>query len=164
MEERKHGQRWSVKYNGKWMLRSRYIWELNFGNIPDGCVIHHIDENKENDDINNLVMMTDYAHRAYHGKNKSVKTRASARKNMIGKNKAEKNGMYGTHEKNPSARKVKNIDTGEIFDCMIDAAKKYGGSQQNIGKVCKGLRNTCAGFKWEYVGDFYWIENKGVKK
>lgn len=45
------------------------VWE-NFmrTHVPNGCVIHHIDEDKSNDDIFNLVCMTRSEHNKWHGK------------------------------------------------------------------------------------------------
>jgi oligoribonuclease NrnB/cAMP/cGMP phosphodiesterase (DHH superfamily) len=36
------------------------------------------------------------------------------------------------------------------FDSIIEAEKQTGIQSQNIGKVCKGERETAGGFKWEY--------------
>lgn len=41
------------------------------GDIPSGHVVHHIDENKLNNAINNLMLLTVSEHRALH--NKGVK-------------------------------------------------------------------------------------------
>lgn len=38
--------------------RPRYIWEQNYGAIPQGYVIYHKDGNTSNDDINNLELIT----------------------------------------------------------------------------------------------------------
>jgi len=52
--------------NGKNVQYSRYIWEKNFGEIPNSLIVHHIDGNKKNDNINNLALMTFTAHNQIH--------------------------------------------------------------------------------------------------
>lgn len=47
--------------------------------------------------------------------------------------------------------KVKNVDTGEIFNSLLEATKKYG--TRHICCVCKGKRKTAAGYRWEYYVD-----------
>ncbi|MBR0060392.1 MAG: HNH endonuclease, partial [Selenomonadaceae bacterium] len=47
---------------------SRVVWTYYNGEIPDGYEIHHVDENKANDDISNLQMMTKSEHWKIHGK------------------------------------------------------------------------------------------------
>ncbi len=46
---------------------------------------------------------------------------------------------------------IRNVDTGEIFSCLADAATSVGVSKAAIVKVCQGQNQTCKGFKWEYV-------------
>lgn len=66
--------------------------------------------------------------------------------------KADRPHMYGGT--NPSARKVKNIDTGEIFNTMTEASKRYPGlSRQSINHNCVGRTKKAGGFRWEYVKD-----------
>lgn len=50
----------------------------------------------------------------------------------------------------PWARKVINLDTGEIFDCIKDAEKIYG---VKVGEVCRGNRKKCGGCRWQYYDD-----------
>lgn len=40
----------------------RYVWEQVNGPIPSGCIIHHIDGNKTNNNIANLQLMTKKEH------------------------------------------------------------------------------------------------------
>ena len=47
--------------------------------------------------------------------------------------------------------KVRNVDTGEVFDSVKKAAEKYSLKDTHISRVCKGKRKTTGGFKWEYV-------------
>lgn len=45
---------------------------------------------------------------------------------------------------------VINIDTGELFDCSEDAAKKYETKSENIKRCCRGEAKSCRGFRWAY--------------
>lgn len=50
------------------------------------------------------------------------------------------------------AKKVKNIDTGEIFESAISAEIYYQGYKSgNLSKACTGKNKTFAGFRWEYI-------------
>lgn len=63
-------------------------------------------------------------------------------------------GSYREHvigSNNPSAKKVVNIDTGEVFGTLSEASAKYGVSRQAIGKVCNGHRKTSGGYKWRFL-------------
>lgn len=53
---------------------------------------------------------------------------------------------------NPRARKVKCVETDEIFECVSYAAKKYNITPLQISKVCKGIRKTAANLHWVYEG------------
>lgn len=53
----------------------------------------------------------------------------------------------------PWARKVRNIDTGKVFDTMKAAAEYYNISTSHIVCVCKGRRKTTGGYRWEYVNE-----------
>lgn len=45
-----------------------YVWEKHNGEIPRGFQIHHFDENKDNNNISNLMCMTKVQHNAWHAK------------------------------------------------------------------------------------------------
>ncbi len=53
----------------------------------------------------------------------------------------------------PRRRKVKNIDTGELFNSISDAAKSVGISSTAISNCCKGVGKTAKGFHWKYVDE-----------
>jgi len=59
-----------VKRDGKFMLNTHYVFcsYYRLKEIPKGFVIHHKDNNSLNDSIDNLVMMTDKAHKEFHNK------------------------------------------------------------------------------------------------
>ena len=44
----------------------RYVWEYFNGEIPKGFQIHHVDEDKNNNDIDNLQLTTTSNHLRYH--------------------------------------------------------------------------------------------------
>ena len=48
-------------------------------------------------------------------------------------------------------RKVLNVDTGEMFDSIKEAAERYGLKATHITRVCKGKRKTTGGYRFEYV-------------
>ena len=45
----------------------RYVWECNYGAIPEGYHIHHIDHDKSNNNIENLKLMKADEHMSLHG-------------------------------------------------------------------------------------------------
>lgn len=47
-------------------------------------------------------------------------------------------------------KKVMNLDTSEIFESVKEAGKSVNRNSSNISNCCKGKRNTCGGFHWEY--------------
>ena len=49
-----------------WRLRAQVVWEAANGPLPRGCVVHHKDENKLNDALGNLEMLTKGQHLAEH--------------------------------------------------------------------------------------------------
>ena len=51
------------KYVHQWVWMQYYNCQ-----IPKGYVIHHIDENYQNNWIGNLVCITDYQHKCIHNK------------------------------------------------------------------------------------------------
>ncbi len=54
-----------------------YVWECERGEIPEGHSVHHIDENKANNSIDNLALMTSSDHSRHHS-NEKVKTNYDA--------------------------------------------------------------------------------------
>lgn len=52
--------------NQKMKCVHRLIYETYVGDIPKGCVLHHINENKLDNRIENLICMTREEHIAHH--------------------------------------------------------------------------------------------------
>lgn len=109
--------------------------------------VDHINADKTNNSVNNLRWVT-----AKENIRNPLNMVHLTGKNhpMFGKKRSEetKNKMRGKN--NPRARKVKNIETKEIFDTVIDAEKKYNLSRGCI--KCAIKKNwKSAGYHWEYV-------------
>ena len=60
--------------NGRHIICGRrlyyFVWELFNGPIPKGYQIHHKDENRLNDRLDNLEILTEFEHKSLHGKEK----------------------------------------------------------------------------------------------
>lgn len=54
-------------------------------------------------------------------------------------------------ENNSQKRRVRNIETGEVFDTIKEAAGKYNIIPTHITRVCRGKRKSTGGYHWEYV-------------
>jgi len=52
--------------NGKCISEHKYIWEHHNREIPLGCEIHHKNWNKKDNKIENLSLMSSYAHKRLH--------------------------------------------------------------------------------------------------
>ena len=48
-------------------------------------------------------------------------------------------------------RRVKCVETGQIFESILQASAETGCERGNIVDCCRGKRKTCRGFHWEYV-------------
>lgn len=48
-----------------------YVWRYFNGPVPDGFHIHHIDEDKRNNDIENLTCISQFNHLSLHGKERA---------------------------------------------------------------------------------------------
>jgi hypothetical protein len=56
----------AIYLNGKSFHIHRLVWEKNYGTIPEGCIVHHKDENKLNWSIDNLELLTRAEHTDTH--------------------------------------------------------------------------------------------------
>lgn len=71
-----------INYQGKNIQYSRYVWIKQYGNIPNNLLVHHIDGNKYNNNLDNLALITIKGHNFLHRHpawNKGIK--ASENKN-----------------------------------------------------------------------------------
>lgn len=55
-----------IEEPNKWIEYAKFVWIQHNGNIPKGFLIHHIDKNTLNDNIENLALVTRKAHINIH--------------------------------------------------------------------------------------------------
>lgn len=114
----------------------RIIFETFVGEIPDGYIIHHIDENKKNNAVSNLLMVTAEEHVKIHftGKpswNKGLKTPKESHK----KQWETRRKKYPTDERN------KNIfNDKEKGLTLKELSAKYKLCARQILTICKSLK------------------------
>lgn len=73
----------SAKINGKRRRLHVFVWEHYNGSVPEGYQVHHIDEDKGNNDITNLVLMTSSKHSRHHAIENAIDNYEAVRDNMV---------------------------------------------------------------------------------
>jgi hypothetical protein len=67
MLKRKHGKYIEVKTENGWKKEHRYVMESHLGRLLEkNEVVHHIDGDKSNNDVDNLVVMDRAEHTKMH--------------------------------------------------------------------------------------------------
>lgn len=143
----------------------RSVYELFVGDIPDGMQIDHIDDNRANNNVYNLRVVTPL-------ENTRKVFAEGHNKNVAGKN----NPMYGRKQTKESRAKMSATRTGmklseshrrnigcaqekpvlcveenKSFRSAKEAARHYGAYGNNISQCCNGIRKTCHGFHWKFI-------------
>lgn len=120
----------------------RLVYERMIGKIPEGFHIHHIDGNRGNNDISNLMAIDGRIHNSLEMR----RIRKMMKEDVTAK-------MLETRSKHGSCRsmKVKCIETGKIYDSITEASREFEGSRQNIVNALNGRQAKAFGYHWEYV-------------
>lgn len=112
----------------------RLVYEAFNGKIPEGMQVNHIDEDKSNNRLENLNLMT-----------------------------PKENTNWGTGIERSSKSKLNRKDCSKAilqfdlkgnliaeYPSVREAYRTLGINNKNICACCRGQRKTAGGFKWKY--------------
>lgn len=117
-----------------------YVWEKHNGVIPKGYCIHHIDENKNNNNIENLKLMIRHDHLSLHASKEEAKTHMRI---IAGKDRPLTKDWHASKEGNEWHKKHYEISLGisnttKIIKICECCGKEYttNNSKKKISKFC----------------------------
>lgn len=142
-KDTKSGYYLSGSIGGRRIRLHRYIWEKINGNIPKGYDIHHIDHNKDNNDISNLELISSYRHKKVHGEELSEETREWYRKNLNEKARPKAIEWHKSEDAKEFHIRQYKISLGAmkpIEKICEYCGKKYKTKNYSTGKFCS---NKC---------------------
>lgn len=136
------GGYYTIYKNGKRKLLHRIIFEDFYQiKLPDNIHIHHVDGNKTNNEIWNLIPLSNNEHTRLHHKNKIVSD--ETRKRISESQTGEKNNNYGGMREEHALAISKARNTTGFF--RLTTEKKKSSNQ---------------GFTWRYK---YYDENHKIQ-
>lgn len=121
--------------------------QCNGGNNTVG--FHHREESKRRMSDSKKILFIGESN-PFFGKVHSSESKKKMSEKRLGMSHLTKEQVKKLRESH-FIRKVKNIDTGEVFNSIKEASKTYGLKETHITRVCKGRRKRTGGFRWEYV-------------
>lgn len=134
------------------------------GRPKQGYQVNHIDENKLNNQLSNLEYVTRIENCNHGTRNARIsasnkgKPKSKSHKENISKSRKgiqfseDHKRNISVAKKKQCGRQVQCVETGEIFEAIVDAEKSVGVKRgSNIISACKDNKRTCAGYHWRYV-------------
>lgn len=128
----------SKKIDGRRPRLHVYVWEKHFGKIPKGHQIHHKDENKDNNEIDNLMCMTQKERLRWHGENIPNDRLKKWQKNMEvqrEKTKAWHSSPEGREWHRKHAEKIGLAHIGKTSMVCENCGKEFISGKKH-GKYC----------------------------
>lgn len=122
-----------VRLNGKFYLVHILIWITFKGPIPEGMQVNHINEDKLDNQISNLNLLSP-------SRNSTWGTRVERVKSKTTNGKCSK----GVSQFTISGEFVK------YYPSQHEAARETGIKQSSISRVCLGKRSQTGGYNWKF--------------
>lgn len=141
-----------IRVKGKAYLLHRVIWMINFGDIPEGLMIDHIDGDKGNNKISNLRTAT----RAQNIWNSVGKKRKESKKNGLPKGITFSGTSYQARLLcNGKQTSKRSKDLNELIDWINSERKKMHKEFANNGDVCMAAERGNEQVSWqEFAGNY----------
>lgn len=119
-----------------------YVWMQKYGDIPQGYAIHHIDENKNNNDIDNLICMSKSAHQKLHMTERVLSDPEWFRMTITQKAAPEAKRWH----KSAEGHNWHKQHGMEVFSNMGSTQKicEYCGKQYVVRNNCKNVGRFCS--------------------
>lgn len=124
----------------------RYIWEKFHGEIPKGYHVHHIDKNKNNNDIENLILLSPKEHGSLHCNSRTENEKQMHKDNLERYARPKACEWHGSksgiewHKKHgiETAKKLKNTRIEKTCKCCGKTFFDNGFNKANFcGNNCK---------------------------
>lgn len=142
-KDKKTGYYLSGNINGKRYRLHRYVWQYYNGTIPKGYDIHHKDHNKDNNNIDNLELLTKKEHIEIH-KTLDEKTKQKYRENLNKNARPEAIKWHKSKEGKEWHKKQFSVSLGNreekefiCENCGKHYFKKDNGSNRFCSSNCK---------------------------
>lgn len=121
---------------------------------PLSLQLHHINGDKTDNRLTNLTFVCPNCHsqtETYTSRNYATKNVCSSCGRVI-QNKTP-GAMCATCRRIHSGKKIKVrcVETGEIFNSLVEVGNKFKTSPSSVGKCLKGKRATALGYHWEKI-------------
>lgn len=130
-----------------------FVWRKAYGAVPTGCHVHHIDGDKSNNEIENLVCISKENHASHHGKLYAQSNREKMIKNLAEYAAPAAAKWHGSqagkewHSKH-AKETIANIERKE-YRCQL-CGKAYwaiplGGNHKYCSSACKTRARNLSG-------------------
>jgi len=132
----------SISVDGSRKRMHVYVWEYYNGAVPIGYHVHHMDEDKSNNDISNLELKAGAEHLSFHSKERAEKNRTEMLQHLekIRPMTKEWHGSAEGHKwhKNHYKKMKDKLYQKQQFQCLV-CGKIFESTQIN-SKFCS---NNC---------------------
>ena len=144
-------------YKGHIYKLHRLIYKAFGDNFNNELLVHHKDENKNNNCIINLSQDTFSKHSQEHHKGKINSMESNIKRQIA--SKGQNNKMYGKKGKHhPSSKAIVQLDLmGQFikkFDSMLSASKESGVHIQSISNCCRKVCKKGGKYVWLYEYEY----------
>lgn len=146
----------TATFDGRRERLHAYMWRTRMGAVPDGVEVHHVDEDKGNNEVSNLELLPVHDRRVLHGAPMTDERREALRRNLR-ENAAPKAAEWHASEEGRAwhsehARRMWEKTGGSRYVCTMcgkefTSRKRYrDGSNRFCSGACKSAFRRMMGY------------------